>query len=213
MHRMSPENVRYIENTVLDMTKKVLVASETGSSQHDGPVAAARGVENDAKHVLDQVVLDYKEEATKRTLKTDEDAARALTRTRESRMEKEKRIENGRKPSRRTKIEEVICGRLENVVEWPPTFRTSALRHTLRMQQVPVQLSNVVRANSSASSSTCSLKAIIFRNSCQRLIFHRHFPKPLLQWIRCCFCLCQTPMCMPLRPPPTTPPPGSLLRP
>ena len=71
--------------------KKDVVASAIGSPEHDGPVASARGVENDTQHVWDQVVLDCKEEATKRTLTKDEDATRVLTRTRESRAETEKR--------------------------------------------------------------------------------------------------------------------------
>lgn len=88
MHRISAENVRYVANTVSNMAKKVLIASATGSPEHDGPVAATRSVENHAQHGLDQVVLDYKEEATKRMMTTDEDATRALTRNREGRVEK-----------------------------------------------------------------------------------------------------------------------------
>lgn len=74
-----------------------MIASATGSPENKSPIPVARGVENDAQHVWDQVVLHYREEVTKLTPKRDEDATRALIRTRESHVGKEKGNRDGKK--------------------------------------------------------------------------------------------------------------------
>lgn len=53
----------------------------------------ARGKDNDARILLDQAVSKYRYELAKRTTTTDDDSVRAQRRICESRLEKQKRIQ------------------------------------------------------------------------------------------------------------------------
>ena len=91
MLRISVENVGHVVNSVPELAKKVVITSLSGSFEGGGPVAAACGSEEDAQHVLDQAVLDFKHEASEKTLTTDENADTVLNRNQESQAKKEKK--------------------------------------------------------------------------------------------------------------------------
>lgn len=81
MQGISAEHDRHVTTTMGDMDKKVFIASMPGVDKEDGVFAADRGTENDAQHVLNQAVIDYKHEASKRTHKTDDEALKYLIQT------------------------------------------------------------------------------------------------------------------------------------
>lgn len=63
------ENVRLVANTVLEMAKKVVITYMSVSLEGGCPVKPAQSSEDDAQHILDQFVLDFKDGHPKRRLR------------------------------------------------------------------------------------------------------------------------------------------------
>ena len=94
MVKISKANVQNLNASIPNLSKKVEVDKNADVGPDEPPIPRIRpGCKEDGvEQLLDQAVLDYKHAASKKTATTDEDAAQALLRRKETRKEKQERI-------------------------------------------------------------------------------------------------------------------------
>ena len=144
----------------------------SSSVEVDGPVAAAHGSEDDAQHLFDQVVLDFKHEASKKRLRLTTMQRKLSIETKNTELRGRNVTASVRPLSNQTDAAGKSYGRPENGDVWLHTYRIFALKRTL--PRTLVLLFSAVKASNSVFFSTFSRKAIICQHSNR---WHR-FPRP-----------------------------------
>ena len=148
------------------MAKNDAIKSMCGSLEVDGPVAAARRLENDAQHVLDQVVLAFEHEASKqKTLELTRTRRRLSIKTKNPGLRRRNVTASVNPFANKTYTAGRRYVKPENCDVWLQTNRIFAHKRTLPMLGPPVLLCSAVEASKSDFWSTFSRKAIICQHS------------------------------------------------
>ena len=145
MAAIKPANVLYIASKALKQARQVVV-DEDNADGVESALLREGGTDGDPQHLLDQALLDYKQEASKSVLSTEDGSAKMLARRKETRNEKAARLAR-----RKREYEKVKKDKVETKKRRLGELR-AAERHHLTAQTVT---KNAVSASVTIAAKQC----------------------------------------------------------
>ena len=103
MGAIKPANVLYIASKALKQGR-LAVVDEDNADGVESALVREGGTDGDAQHLLDQYLLDYKQEASKRVSSTEDGSAKMLARRKETRNQKAARLARRKREYEKVKM-------------------------------------------------------------------------------------------------------------